>query len=139
VDEKGKPRCEGVEFNLSHSVGKMVVAVSRNPVGVDIESAVRKPRTLEIAQRFFSPAETAKLTALELPERVEFFLRLWVRKEAMAKLDGEGILRGASAACVVDDAHGEYRGRRVWLVEFGEECGLVGAVAAWEPIALRMI
>ena len=144
TDEKGKPRClggsegRGVEFNLSHTVGTTIVAVSKIPVGIDIESAMRKPRALEIAQRFFSSAETVKLVALDPVERMEYFLRLWVRKEAMTKLDGEGILLGASDAQVLDDTHGEYRGRRVWLAEFGRDLGFMGAVATWQPIQLEV-
>ena len=143
-DEKGKPRCWGgnggnIEFNLSHTAGTTVVAVSCNPVGVDIESATRTPRrALEIARRFFTPAETAKLAALDPIERTEQFLRFWVRKEAMTKLDGEGILLGASDARVLDDMHGQYRGRRVWLAEFGRDLGLVGAVAAWQPFEIQI-
>lgn len=92
----GKPaiagECGGLEFNLSHSGGFGLVALTRDrPLGVDLEH-VRAMRDFEgIAQRFFAPEEVADLVALAPDERPEAFFRIWTRKEAYVKADGAGL------------------------------------------------
>lgn len=92
----GKPaiagECGGLEFNLSHSGGFGLVALTRDrPLGVDLEH-VRAMRNFEgIAQRFFAPEEVADLAALAPDEQPEAFFRIWTRKEAYVKADGAGL------------------------------------------------
>jgi phosphopantetheinyl transferase len=45
-----------VEFNLSHTPGMIVLAVAKTLVGV-VSSSRRDRTPLEVAERFFSPAE----------------------------------------------------------------------------------
>ncbi len=73
----------GIHFSLSHSGSWVFCAISRDPVGVDVEL----PRcTAEIAHRFFQPEE---LEGLELvPEQLN---RLWTAKEAFVKALGGGL------------------------------------------------
>ena len=73
----------GIHFSLSHSGSWVICAVSRDPVGVDVE----QPRcTAEIAHRFFQPEE---LDGLELsPDQLN---RLWTAKEAFVKALGGGL------------------------------------------------
>src|SRR3712207_8686041 len=53
-------------FNLSHSHGLVVCAVSRTcPLGVDIEDAGRSLEYLDLAERYFAPAEVAYLRGLD--------------------------------------------------------------------------
>ncbi len=95
--DRGKPRIVGaaLEFNLAHTHGAMLLGVSRNvPLGVDLEGAQRRVRALELARRFFSPAEAAALAALPGPRRDDVFLRLWCAKEATLKVLGLGIAHG---------------------------------------------
>lgn len=84
--ELGKPYLPAqpnVHFNLSHSGHWAICAISRDPVGVDVEL----PRcTAEIAHRFFQPEE---LDGLELiPDQLN---RLWTAKEAFVKALGGGL------------------------------------------------
>ena len=84
--ELGKPYLPAhpeVHFNLSHSGHWAVCAISRDPVGVDVEL----PRcTAKIAHRFFQPEE---LDGLELvPDQLN---RLWAAKEAFVKALGGGL------------------------------------------------
>lgn len=87
-DAAGCPRVFGstVATSLSHAGGAVAVAVSTaGPVGVDIEASARAKVMPEIAERILHRAETAG-TAGEL-------LALWVRKEALLKAAGTGLMR----------------------------------------------
>lgn len=90
----GKPALEGesLEFNLSHSGELALIAVARNRrVGVDVETLRALPELLAIAARVCSPRELATLDAMEPRERDFAFLTMWTRKEALAKMTGEGV------------------------------------------------
>ncbi|MBA3532450.1 MAG: 4'-phosphopantetheinyl transferase superfamily protein [Ardenticatenales bacterium] len=80
-----------LEFNLSHSGGLALYALSwQRSVGVDVE-AMRDIEFEEIATRFFSPREQAVLTALPPHQRKDAFFNAWTRKEAYIKARGEGL------------------------------------------------
>ena len=87
----GKPSVAGIYFNLSHCAGFALAAFTREfELGVDVE-AVDRTVDLQVARRFFSPAESASLFALPEAERAEAFLRIWTRKEAVIKAYGKGL------------------------------------------------
>lgn len=82
-------------FNVSHSSGRLLVAVSRGrPIGVDIERIRPGVPALALARRFFAPQEYDALQALVPSERVQAFFRVWTRKEAFVKALGRGISMG---------------------------------------------
>ena len=86
-----------VEFNLSHSDDLALVAVAHDrPIGVDVERWSEEVEHLELAERFFSPAERLALRALAHDRRrlVQGFFAAWSRKEAYLKATGAGITRG---------------------------------------------
>lgn len=86
-----------LEFNLSHSHDLALVALAwERPVGVDLERWERRTNHLELAERFFSPAERASLRALaeRRDDLVYGFFAAWSRKEAYLKARGEGVMRG---------------------------------------------
>lgn len=78
VTAKGKPYLEdeSVFFNLSHSDGKIVLAVSDRPVGVDIERADRSV-SAHVSKKYFDgkPATAGD----------------WTRLESYFKYTGEGL------------------------------------------------
>ena len=79
-------------FNLSHSHGRAVLALSRTPqIGVDIEFAGRERRISEIAHRYFADAEAQDLLALSGPAQQRRFYELWSLKEAYIKARGLGL------------------------------------------------
>lgn len=81
-----------VEFNLSHSNGRLLVAISdRRRLGVDIEFVRRDLDVQEIAGRFFSSEETRALTQVPASLRYDAFFSCWTRKEAFVKARGEGL------------------------------------------------
>jgi 4'-phosphopantetheinyl transferase len=96
--DRGKPSLDGMppgaalHFNLSHSHAFALLAVTRLcPVGIDVE-LIRPLKDAEaIAERFFSPRESAALAALPPEHKPVGFFNLWTRKEAWLKATGEGI------------------------------------------------
>jgi 4'-phosphopantetheinyl transferase len=84
-----------LEFNWSHSGDTALVALAwGRPVGVDIERLGRGMRALELARRFFDPAEGDALETLAMSERDSAFTGLWCAKEAVLKAAGEGLSFG---------------------------------------------
>ena len=92
VADRGKPYFVGSpwHFSISHTKQHVFCALSDRPVGLDAEETGRKvdPR---LAQRILSESEKRRFDAAA--DKRACLLRLWVLKEAAAKLTGEG-LRG---------------------------------------------
>ena len=95
---RGKPSLasehnpEGLRFNVSHSGGVALYAVTRGrEVGVDVERVSARVSCEEIAGHFFSPREVARLRALPPSLREAAFFECWTRKEAYIKARGEGL------------------------------------------------
>ena len=88
-NDYGAPYIEGGPyFSISHCKTAIAVAVSENPIGIDIEVI----RTLkpELMRKTMSPAEQQRITSSVAPD-IEF-IRLWTQKEALLKLQGTGII-----------------------------------------------
>lgn len=90
----GKPMladAPGLEFNVSHSGARALIAVSRaGQVGVDVEKMV--PLQLAgLAELVCTPLERAGLARLPVAAQHAEFFRLWVGKEAVLKAVGVGI------------------------------------------------
>ena len=87
-----EPQAEAIRFNLSHSHGLALYAVTRGrEIGVDLE-LIREGLAIEqIAERFFSRQEFLALCALPPELRRRAFFLGWTRKEAYIKARGEGL------------------------------------------------
>jgi 4'-phosphopantetheinyl transferase len=82
----------GITFNLSHSGGVSLYAISRRrELGIDIEKLGRNSDLQGIARRFFSTFEQQQLAELSGEEKVLGFFRCWTRKEAYIKATGDGL------------------------------------------------
>jgi 4'-phosphopantetheinyl transferase len=92
---RGKPALNGghsPHFNLSHSGGMMVLALSDlGPVGVDIEWQDRRLDAQALGRTVFVGAEYAVLAGLSGLALTTRFLSFWTAKEARMKLTGEGM------------------------------------------------
>lgn len=75
---------DGIEFSLSHSDGAVAVAVSRAPVGIDIES-VHSPRSEKIAERIMTEDEFSRYNELPAEKKVDRLIEIWTAKEAIFK------------------------------------------------------
>ena len=102
--EHGKPALatanSGIEFNLSHSHERLVLAVAKRAVGVDVEYARRPVDHARVAGRFFCQSEVGELRSLpEAQQRLAFFAA-WTRKEAFLKAIGTGLSAGLDQVVV---------------------------------------
>ena len=94
--EHGKPELaeplSPVRFNLSHSHGLALYSfIAGCAIGCDVEKLREDVWRERIADRFFSPAESAALNALPPEERTLGFFQCWTRKEAWIKARSHGM------------------------------------------------
>jgi len=92
----GRPFVPGApfDFNLSHSDGLAVVAVTASGhVGVDVERLRRIDDEDAVVRRFFAAGEIRQYEALRTTERTSAFYSTWTRKEAFVKALGSGLQR----------------------------------------------
>jgi phosphopantetheinyl transferase len=117
-------------FNVSHSGSVALYAFARRgSVGVDVELAWRRGRTLALAARAFGGRESSRLATLGLEARGREFLRMWTRHEAMLKCRGGGI--GADLP---------NQTREPWVAELDVGAGAAAALAAeHRPRELRRL
>ena len=73
-------------FSISHTPNHVFCVLSQKNVGLDAEE-MQRPVSAAVISRFLSDTEQARLGADQEREA----LRLWVLKEALAKLTGRGI------------------------------------------------
>ena len=96
----GKPRLDGaggLRFNVSHSGAILVVAVTAGTeIGVDVELVRPVQRDARLARRWFSEADAASLAVSPADLRTRRFMELWTRREAVAKLSGDGLWGSSS-------------------------------------------
>ncbi len=95
----GRPYLEGraLELSISHSGELWGCALSKDPVGLDIQ-LVREKGIRSVAKRFFHPEEYRYLQQTGFSD----FFSLWTAKESYVKFTGEGITDNFSAFSVVD-------------------------------------
>jgi len=141
----GKPSLDpaiagGLEFNVSHSGGLVLVAVARRTsVGVDVEGERPYRDLLGVARRYFSRVEVRALETLPPEERAPAFRRCWTRKEAYVKAKGLGLQLSFDSFDVTLHAGGPVRlletrrdpedARRFTLHELDPGPGFVAALA----------
>ncbi len=88
-NEYGKPYIEGgVEFSISHCKQGILVAIDRQPIGVDIEGI--RSANEALIRRTMNESERACIDAAERSDIA--FIRLWTQKEAVVKQRGTGII-----------------------------------------------
>lgn len=96
--ELAGPRPEALQFNVSHSAGRALLAFARTArIGVDLERIRPELARDGIAAAAFSAGERAELARLPAAEREAAFFACWSRKEAFVKATGEGIGYGLEA------------------------------------------
>ena len=89
-NEHGKPFLKDhpdLHFNISHCKNGIIVAVSDQPIGVDIESYRKVSDSLI---RYTMNEEERRIIA-ESDDPVRTFTEYWTKKEAVFKLRGTGI------------------------------------------------
>ena len=107
-NDYGKPALSGeagICFNVSHSRDLALFAFTAGAeIGIDIEHIRRDFVFEDIAEKFFSPKETAVLRAIPEELKAEGFFNCWTCKEAYIKALGEGLSRPLESFSVSFDS-----------------------------------
>ncbi len=128
-------------FNLAHCEELALLGVRRANgcrVGVDVERVRPFANLWQVADRFYSPAERARLRSLPAAEAAAAFFGYWTAKEAFLKAIGAGLtvpldsvevdLAGTAPARFVH-VGGDEREAALWQVyAFTPRPGFTGAV-----------
>jgi 4'-phosphopantetheinyl transferase len=81
-----------LSFSVSHTSQAVLLAVTLDrPVGVDVELVSSAAASIDIADRFFAPAEVRALRALPLGQQTHRFFEYWTLKESYIKARGMGL------------------------------------------------
>jgi 4'-phosphopantetheinyl transferase len=103
VGAHGQPRLAGdeVRFSLARDGGLAIVAVSRGPVGADLERVEARPGLADVAAARFPAREAAGIAAGCCGAPTLSFYRHWTAKEAYLKAIGLGLagLRDTELVC----------------------------------------
>jgi 4'-phosphopantetheinyl transferase len=82
-----------IEFSVSYSERRCLIAVSSGgDVGIDVERRRVIGDIDGIANIYFTPAEAARISALQDDRKLEAFFACWTFKEAYTKAIGSGLL-----------------------------------------------
>jgi 4'-phosphopantetheinyl transferase len=88
-NEYGAPSIKnGPYFSISHCKSGIAVAVSNQPIGIDIEAV--RPLKVDLVKKTMNPLEQEIIFSDTQPDWA--FTRQWTRKEAFLKMKGTGII-----------------------------------------------
>ena len=100
-NEYKKPLSDNIHFNISHSLNRVVIALSKDyNIGVDIECI--KPNVNEKTINYIFNEEEKQYIDNENKK----FYYLWTRKEAILKCNGTGLINDIkNINCINDDKY----------------------------------
>jgi len=145
----GQMLASGIQFNVSHTDGLALIAITRGQaVGIDIEALRRSIQHVRLAENYFSSKEKNVIAALPSEQVPASFFACWTRKEAVLKAIGTGIALGLDSFDVATEpdithcrtelqsAHGP---SKTWCVDtLPCGAGFVGALAYHkQPVEIR--
>src|ERR1700739_1626702 len=83
---------ERLSFNISHTHSLIVLGVTRHrALGVDVENWRARDVSIDIADRFFAPAEVKALYGVPPHQQQYRFFEYWTFKESYIKARGMGL------------------------------------------------
>lgn len=139
--EQGKPaltKASGgavLQFNLSHSQGRVLYAVSaEHAVGIDLEGVNPLIGYRDIAHRICTPQERTVFDRLPPEEQSPAFFKIWTRKEALVKLSSDRLYEKLSVfevpACATSGSYWvQVEDRNIWLQDLDLFESFAAAVA----------
>ena len=95
---------DSLHFNISHSRDWVVIALSGNEVGIDIEAIDSSSAYQDLIHQWFEKSEIKYVQ--ESPDPLLSFFEVWTRKEALLKATGIGIIDNLNQFCCLDGKHG---------------------------------
>lgn len=134
-DNHNKPYLPNWDFfNFSHSGDMVLFCHGKIPLGIDIEK--KAAIQCEDLLRYFHPAEIKMVD--ESPERQQAFYRIWVRKEAVLKAAGCGLVNELEQInCVPDSIL--YDGKTYYFHDLAFHAEYASSLCCTEPqFHLRM-
>lgn len=137
----GKPRVDGLSFNVSHAGELTLIAVADHEVGVDVEPVSSAAAALEASAIVCTPDELAALRDLPPSDAGPLALAWWTAKEAYLKATGEGFGFPPERVGVAGVERGEAVPVRIaggepsawWVRAIEPAPGYIGAVVAEGP------
>ncbi len=78
-------------FNLAHSGELALLAISKEPIGVDIERHRPLRSASGMAQRWYSAREQLRITKHAEADQLAEFFHIWSLKESILKFVGSGV------------------------------------------------
>lgn len=107
-DRNKKPVVENtipkaLHFNVSHSGDWILIALSANEIGIDIEQMNASFTWQNMLSFSFSPPEIVFIEQSFLPD--QSFYRLWTRKECLLKATGKGLVDELPLVPSLDGLH----------------------------------
>jgi 4'-phosphopantetheinyl transferase len=92
----GKPGlqgCDPLRFSLSHSHDLAVIGVTRSrEIGIDVERRTRDRDFIALARAGLDPDSAEAVRRAPVEKRSDVFYEAWVRREAVAKCSGAGLV-----------------------------------------------
>lgn len=120
ISEKGqKPHIKipdaTICFNISHSGKWVVIALSQDELGIDIEKIDSAFDYSNLLPEHFSMAEQQFISSAENP--VPAFYFLWTRKEAMTKAEGMGLRENLSQVSILGQDSVSGLNSKIWRIK----------------------
>jgi 4'-phosphopantetheinyl transferase len=85
-------RDAALSFNISHTNNLIVLGITRGrALGVDVENIFSREASIDVADRFFAPEESAALAVAPPDEQPYRFFEYWTFKESYIKARGMGL------------------------------------------------
>ena len=130
IEPDGKPILANrdLDFNVTHSGKRGLIAVAQRRIGIDIEQLRPMPNADGLVERFFGPEERQQFGSLPAEMKLAGFFRGWTGKEALLKAVGTGIQNVDQCVVDLDPRQAPAVVRFDRLAEFGE-----WRLHAWEP------
>ena len=125
-----------LHFNTSHSGDRLMHAVARTPLGIDIER-VQDTVPWTLSDKFLTLSEHAALRALPIDRQPDSFFAAWTRKEAYIKAHGgeryahqfEVSMAPWAQRALVSDGVEPFAPLRWTVMDIDAGCGYRGALA----------
>lgn len=111
--ESGQPTIQNGHISISHTEGYAACAISRQPVGTDVERGHTFSKAA--AKRILSPQEELMSDSTNADELLS---RIWPVKESFLKMTGEGIPGGMRTLELIAVGDGS---SDVWTIKRGTE------------------
>lgn len=90
-------------FNYAHSGNYLLIGLAYNKfLGVDVEDLSKKRKNIDNILTIFSNQEYEYVRTLSIEKRIETILNIWVKKEAIGKALGVGLLYDTSQITVCE-------------------------------------